>query len=55
MTMRIALLTCLIRFVMGTAFSEQAQQVSQYGITWKFDKPCTVGKFVTGDWCIGNL
>ena len=35
-----------------TAFAEQAQQVSQYGITWKFDKPCTVGKFVTGDWWV---
>jgi len=35
-----------------TAVAEQAQQVSQYGITWKFDKPYTVGKFVTGDWWV---
>jgi hypothetical protein len=24
--------------------------VSQYGITWTFDKPASVGQFVTGDW-----
>jgi len=36
----------------ATAVAEQAQQVSQYGITWKFDKPCKVGKFVTGDWWV---
>ena len=31
---------------------KRAQEVSQYGITWKFDKPHTVGKFVTGDWWV---
>ena len=35
---------------------EEAQSVSQYGITWTFDKPYTVGKFVTGDyWVIGPV
>ena len=36
--------------------AEQAQSVSQYGITWTFDKPCTVGKFVNGDyWVLGPV
>lgn len=26
------------------------ESVSQYGITWTFDKPATVGQFVNGDW-----
>jgi len=34
------------------AQAEEAQSVSQYGITWTFDKPCTVGKFVTGDYWV---
>ena len=38
------------------AFAEQAQEVSQYGITWKFDKPYTVGQFITGDyWVLGPV
>jgi len=31
-----------------------AAQVTQYGITWTFDKPYAVGQFVTGDyWVVG--
>ncbi|RYY30431.1 MAG: hypothetical protein EOO04_04790, partial [Chitinophagaceae bacterium] len=26
--------------------------VSQYGITWTFDKPAVTGKFITGDWWV---
>jgi hypothetical protein len=26
--------------------------VSQYGITWTFEKPCRVGQFVNGDWYV---
>lgn len=26
--------------------------VSQYGITWSFDKPARVGHFITGDWYV---
>lgn len=34
--------------------AERAKTISQYGITWTFDKPHTVGKFVTGDyWVLG--
>jgi hypothetical protein len=29
-----------------------ARQVSQYGITWTFDRPCIVGRFVSGDWWV---
>ncbi|GAB2792286.1 hypothetical protein GCM10027275_41490 [Rhabdobacter roseus] len=28
------------------------QEVSQYGITWTFDKPALTGQFVTGDWWV---
>ncbi|HEU5146057.1 MAG TPA: hypothetical protein VFT90_05050 [Chryseosolibacter sp.] len=27
-------------------------EVSQYGITWTFDKPAKTGQFVTGDWWV---
>ena len=29
-----------------------ARSVGQYGITWTFDAPARVGKFVTGDWWV---
>ncbi len=36
------------------ARAERARAVTQYGITWTFDKPHTVGRFVTGDyWVLG--
>lgn len=36
--------------------AEQATELTQYGITWRFDRPCTVGKFVTGDhWVLGPV
>jgi hypothetical protein len=28
------------------------ESVSQYGITWTFDRPARVGQFVTGDWYV---
>lgn len=31
---------------------EEATSVTQYGVTWKFDRPCRVGQFVTGDWWV---
>ncbi|MBN2137336.1 MAG: hypothetical protein JW720_05995 [Sedimentisphaerales bacterium] len=30
----------------------QKQSVSQYGITWTFEKPTRVGQFVNGDWYV---
>ena len=35
-----------------TAYAETAQSVTQYGITWTFDKPYPVGQFVSGDWWV---
>lgn len=38
------------------ARAEVATELSQYGITWKFERPCVVGKFVTGDyWVVGPV
>src|SRR6185503_14911961 len=38
------------------ARAELATELTQYGITWKFDRPCVVGKFVTGDyWVVGPV
>jgi hypothetical protein len=38
------------------AGAEEAATISQYGITWTFDKPYPVGQFVTGDyWVIGPV
>src|SRR5690606_29086644 len=28
------------------------KEVSQYGITWTFDKPVQAGQFITGDWWV---
>jgi hypothetical protein len=32
--------------------AERQSSVTQYGITWTFDRPCEVGRFVTGDWWV---
>jgi hypothetical protein len=38
------------------AVAEEVTALSQYGITWKFDRLCQVGKFVTGDyWVVGPV
>ena len=31
---------------------ENRTSVSQYGITWTFDKPAKTGQFITGDWWV---
>jgi hypothetical protein len=31
---------------------EERSQVSQYGITWTFDKAAKTGQFITGDWWV---
>jgi hypothetical protein len=36
----------------GRVHAAEAASVSQYGITWTFDKPHEVGQFVTGDWWV---
>lgn len=36
--------------------AEMLSQITQYGITWTFDKPCQAGRFVTGDyWVVGPV
>ena len=35
-----------------TPNGEYRTEVSQYGITWTFDKPVKAGQFVTGDWWV---
>ena len=42
--------------MLSTAYGETASSVTQYGITWKFDKEYKFGKFITGDyWVIGPV
>jgi len=31
------------------------ESISQYGITWTFDKPARVGQFINGDWYVVGL
>src|SRR5690606_16606135 len=35
-----------------TPNGEYRTEISQYGITWTFDRPAKVGQFVTGDWWV---
>ena len=30
----------------------ERQEVSQYGITWRFDRPVKSGQFINGDWWV---
>ncbi len=32
--------------------AEKVTEISQYGITWKLDKPTTAGRFINGDWWV---
>ena len=46
-----------VLFLVQTIYGQSAnvadrQEVSQYGITWKFDKPVKSGRFITGDWWV---
>lgn len=36
----------------GLAKVDYRKEVSQYGITWTFDKPAKTGRFITGDWWV---
>jgi hypothetical protein len=39
-----------------SAHAENTSQVSQYGVTWTFDRPRETGRFVTGDyWVLGPV
>jgi hypothetical protein len=46
-------------FIHAVVFSQPApvefrKEISQYGITWMFDKPMQTGQFVTGDWWVAG-
>lgn len=52
-TARLFFLTgSLLLTVCGWSQAETASEVSQYGITWTFDKEYPVGQFITGDWWV---
>jgi hypothetical protein len=36
----------------GPATSTATREVTQYGITWTFERPARVGRYVTGDWWV---
>src|ERR1035438_4188999 len=42
--------------MVNAVHAETAKTITQYGITWTFDKPHTVGRFITGDyWVLGPV
>jgi hypothetical protein len=47
------LFLCLAQIAFAQAIKiEDRISVSQYGITWTFDKPAKTGQFITGDWWV---
>jgi hypothetical protein len=48
----LSLVSGLLLTAVAPSQAEMALEVSQYGITWTFDKPYTVGRFITGDWWV---
>lgn len=51
-TRRVLFAGCLLLTVCDLSPAEMASEVSQYGITWTFDKEYPVGRFITGDWWV---
>ncbi len=48
-TIMVAVLSLVLA---STIRAETQTELSQYGITWKFDKPAEVGRYITGDWWV---
>lgn len=48
----IVFLTVMTQSLSATAAALEHQQVSQYGITWEFDRAVQVGQFVNGDYYV---
>lgn len=47
----------ILIFIAHVVFSQSVpvelrKQISQYGITWEFEKPMQTGQFITGDWWV---
>lgn len=47
-----AFLICLFASPTRIRAEQLASEVTQHGITWTFDKPYPVGRFITGDWWV---
>ena len=47
----LSMVTLLLLFV-GVGWGEMKSSISQYGITWTFDKSYECGQFVNGDWWV---
>jgi len=45
-------LSIVVSLVASLFAGEKVNELSQYGITWKFEKPVESGKFVNGDWWV---
>ncbi|MEK7413380.1 MAG: hypothetical protein AAB263_08690, partial [Planctomycetota bacterium] len=45
-------LVVVVACMLSRIASAAEDSVSQYGITWKFDKPVTIGQFVNGDYYV---
>ncbi len=49
----LVLLSCFVDSFFGQNVKvDDRKELSQYGITWTFDKPTKSGQFITGDWWI---
>jgi len=56
MKIRQAILAAIALAGAAAAQAEEARSIAQYGVTWTFDTPCTVGRFATGDgWVVGPV
>jgi|GEM_PF-337974 len=42
----------VLAVLMADGKTEYRKSVSQYGITWEFEKPVLTGQFITGDWWV---
>lgn len=54
---KLTVLVFLFCLIAGAAIGQPVspglrKEISQYGITWTFDKPMPTGQFVTGDWWV---
>jgi hypothetical protein len=52
LTISLLMLPWSIARAQGTADVGLRREVSQYGITWTFDKPMRTGRFISGDWWV---
>ena len=51
LTVIIGVITCTSNNIAAREVKKR-KEVSQYGITWTFEKPAVTGQFITGDWWV---